>query len=352
MKFSSQPAAPPTLNLTGQTGIITGASSGIGYAAATTLLSYNLTHLIITVRTERKGTDAATKLRKQYPNARIDVWMLDMLSYESIRAFVARCQRELDRVDFVVLSAAVGHPRFERAPGTNHEVSFQVNYLSTVLLAVLLLPVLREKRASVDGGGAGAGAGGPSNLKPGKITIIGSGMALTSKLTEAGTNKEPPTTTLFSALDDPKHWDYQGRYATTKLLLCMFVKKLAEHVRADDVVLNLVDPGLVRQTGQEASGSRVTKVLFGILRAVMGRSLAAGAWTYVDAAVVKGGESHGSWLCNWGVFPFPALMYTEHGKRATEMLWEETLADLDFAGVRGILASMGAVPGSAPAPAA
>jgi hypothetical protein len=37
-------------------------------------------------------------------------------------------------------------------------------------------------------------------------------------------------------------------------------------------------------------------------------------------------------------------MYTELGKRATEMLWEETMADLDFAGVRGIIASMASAP--------
>ncbi|KAL3484853.1 hypothetical protein BJX62DRAFT_229979 [Aspergillus germanicus] len=331
MKLVSQPQAPPTLNLTGQTGIITGASSGLGYTAVDTLLKYNLSHIIITVRTESKGTEAAAKLRKLHPRAKIEVWMLDLLSYESIQSFVARCRDELARIDCVVISAAAGYPKFERDVHTGHELTFQVNYLSIALLALLLLPVLREKK--VEGAQA-------ANGKPGRITIIGSGMALTSKLLES----QATDSSLFSALDNPTYFDFLGRYATTKLLLCMFLKKLAEHISPDDVIVNVVDPGLVKTTGQERSGSWAFRIQFGILRTVIGRSLSAGSWTYVDAAVVKGKESHGSWICNFKVYPFPAVMYTERGKRATEMLWEETLADLDFAGARGILASMASAP--------
>ncbi|KAL2859356.1 hypothetical protein BJX68DRAFT_261795 [Aspergillus pseudodeflectus] len=72
MKLASQPQAPPSFDLPGQTGIITGASSGLGYAAATALLRYNLSHLIMTVRTESKGTEAAAKLRELHRNPRIE----------------------------------------------------------------------------------------------------------------------------------------------------------------------------------------------------------------------------------------------------------------------------------------
>lgn len=34
-------------------------------------------------------------------------------------------------------------------------------------------------------------------------------------------------------------------------------------------------------------------------------------------------------------------MYSPEGKKAGDTLWEETLADLDWAGARGILAAMG-----------
>jgi NAD(P)-dependent dehydrogenase (short-subunit alcohol dehydrogenase family) len=243
MKLASQPQAPGDLNLTGQTGIFTGASSGLGYAAASTLLTYNLSHLIITLRTESKGTEAAAKLRKLHPRAKIEVWMLALLSYESIQSFVARCRDELQRIDFAILSAAAGYAKFETDAHTGHELTLQVNYLSTTaLLALLFLPVLREKRLRLEGEGEGS--------KPGRIAIIGSAMALTSKLIEAecqrtGTGSGSGSS-LFVALDDPKYFDFPGRYATTKLLLCMFLKELAEHVSADDVIVNFVDPGLVK----------------------------------------------------------------------------------------------------------
>jgi len=37
---------------------------------------------------------------------------------------------------------------------------------------------------------------------------------------------------------------------------------------------------------------------------------------------------------------FHSMMYTPEGKQTTERLWEETLEDLDFAGVRSIANSL------------
>lgn len=40
-------------------------------------------------------------------------------------------------------------------------------------------------------------------------------------------------------------------------------------------------------------------------------------------------------------YRFPKVMYSPEGKQASDILWEETLEDLDWAGVRGILSAMG-----------
>ena len=34
------------------------------------------------------------------------------------------------------------------------------------------------------------------------------------------------------------------------------------------------------------------------------------------------------------------MMYTDEGKKTEALLWEETLEELDFAGVRGIVESL------------
>lgn len=39
--------------------------------------------------------------------------------------------------------------RFERVPATGHERLVQVNYVSTMLLAILLLPVLKASSAAI-----------------------------------------------------------------------------------------------------------------------------------------------------------------------------------------------------------
>lgn len=38
---------------------------------------------------------------------------------------------------------------------------------------------------------------------------------------------------------------------------------------------------------------------------------------------------------------FPKLMYTDEGRKATERLWNETMVELDFAGVKQRLAATG-----------
>ncbi len=55
-----------------------------------------LSRLILAVRNAKKGEDAAATLRKAHPGAVIEVWSLDMDSYDSVRTFAKRCST-LDR---------------------------------------------------------------------------------------------------------------------------------------------------------------------------------------------------------------------------------------------------------------
>jgi NAD(P)-dependent dehydrogenase (short-subunit alcohol dehydrogenase family) len=279
------PQPPPKdLTLAGQTAIITGSNSGIGLECVRVLLGHQLSRVVLAVRSTQKGEDAAAELRKKHPAARIEVWSLDMLSYDSIRAFVQRCA-SLERIDFVILNAGLAQLKFRINESTGHEEVFQVNYLSTAALAMLLLPTLKEKR--------------PKG-QPGRLTIVSSGLALTASF--ANRDAEP----LIPSFDDPAGWNMSvasDRYSTSKLLGQMFVVKLKDFVAPNNVVVNLVDPGFVRATGLDRNAPGFVKVIVGAMRLVLGRTVKAGAWTYIDAAVVKGKETHGSFLYNWKVFP-------------------------------------------------
>lgn len=83
-----------------------------------------------------------------------------MTSYESIQAFAARAESELTRLDISILNAGMTAVDHKLVTGTGHERVIQVNYLSTFLLAILMLPIAKDKAF-----------GG----RPGRMTIVGSG---------------------------------------------------------------------------------------------------------------------------------------------------------------------------------
>ncbi len=77
-----------------------------------------------------------------------------------------------------------------------------------------------------------------------------------------------------------------------------------------------------------------------VVFALVARTTAQGAWHYLNAAAVKGKESHGGFVVNWELYPFHPDMYIPEGRATTERVWDETLQDLAFADVLGALASV------------
>ncbi|CAM1500426.1 Fc.00g095880.m01.CDS01 [Cosmosporella sp. VM-42] len=308
---------PKDSSLAGQTVILTGGNVGLGFACADSLLQLKVARLIIAVRTPSKGEAAAEELRQKHKNANIEVWQVDMLSYKSVQAFAARCQT-LDRIDIAILNAGTVDQKYKTGP-EGHESMFQVNYLSTVLLATLLLPTLKAK----------APVG-----KPGRLTIVNSG---TSHMAKFPNVKQNPVLAYY---DDKATFDAQIGYSSSKALAHFWIVKLVEWVKADDVVVNLVDPGLVKGTSLHRNTNGPIKAIFGIVKSLTGRTLESGVSTFIDAAVVRGKESHGSYIMDWKIYPYAPILYTPEGKVMTDRVWNETLSELKFANIDGILESM------------
>ncbi|KFA60247.1 hypothetical protein S40285_08072 [Stachybotrys chlorohalonatus IBT 40285] len=305
---------PEGTSLAGKTAVITGSNVGIGLAACRVMLQLGLSRLIMAVRTVEKGKAAAEPLRKGFPQALIQVVQLDMLSYESIQTFAKHCST-LPRLDVAILGAAVFSSEFKIMP-TGHEEVFQVNYLSTTLLSMLLLPALKPKR---------------SGDEPGRLTIISSSTALYGEF--AHRDADP----IIPSFDNRE--SYRGfieRYSTSKLLVLMLTHKLSDLVSAEDVIINTVDPAFVADTSLHRTFPGLAARTFAFLKRVSARSLEQGAWTYVDGAVVKGKESHGGFIVDFGLHPFHPVMYTTEGKAAMDRLWKETLNELRFINVEAL----------------
>lgn len=277
-------ADPKKIKLQNQTGIVTGSNVGLGFEASKQLLALGLSHLILAVRDESKGKAAREALLQgAAPGVIIDVWKIDMASYDSVTAFAKRCQ-SLPRLDFVILNAGVFKVKLEINQNTGHDEVVQVNYLSTSLLTILLLPILKAKNGS-------------SGRSTGRIVIVSSETADWCKF------KEQDSVPLLPAFNDPKLFEMQERYYTSKLLQELFLKQLVKYVPASVAVVNAVNPGFCYGSGLHREAGGVVGVIFGGFKRFIGRAPAIGARTLVDAAVVQGDDTHGQYLGDCVVKP-------------------------------------------------
>ncbi|KAL3471659.1 hypothetical protein BJX99DRAFT_237068 [Aspergillus californicus] len=317
--FTHPPPLPEGTDLTGRTVIITGGSGGLGVEASRQFLRLNVAHLIVTVRSQTKADDLAGKLRNEFPESNISAWLLDMESYESITSFVKKCDT-LPGIDIVILNAGLMKDTFEIVQATGHEKTLQVNYISTALLSILLLPILKSKAAS------------NGSTKPPILSLVASDTAYWAKLNTNGP--------ILAQFDDEKTFSTEA-YQNSKLLLFWFVQKLSELVPSEDVTVNLTNPGLTAGTAlNDEMFSNFHPFLSAILSRVkrlMARTIEVGASNYIYATVVEGKESHGSFVSEWKFQPYPPIVYGELGNTLKERLWEETLKELQFVDVATIV---------------
>lgn len=270
--------------LTDHIAIVTGSNAGVGLEASRQLLQLGVARLIMGVRSAAKGDKAAAPLRVQFPTAVVSVWVLDMESYDSIHAFVDRCA-DLPRLDVVILNAALGAPTYAIVPGTGHETTMQVNYLSTALLAILLLPVLKKQEL------------GKAGRRPPTLTVVSSDAVYTAPMGQAARGP------LLKQFDDPNRFSAFQRYMVSKLALLLFTCKLAETVDPNQVLINSVNPGTTAGTNIFDLWPWMFRMMVGLIHALLTRSTAVGATTYLDAVLCYGARSHGSFLSDWQIKP-------------------------------------------------
>jgi len=133
----------PTQDFTDQTIIVTGSNTGLGLEAARHISRLNASLLILAVRNPVKGEAAKESILATTgrPSESIEVWELDMQSYDSVKAFAARASK-LQRIDALLENAGIMAQSFKLVAG--YESVITTNVIGTFLLALLLLPKLRE----------------------------------------------------------------------------------------------------------------------------------------------------------------------------------------------------------------
>ncbi|OJJ45785.1 hypothetical protein ASPZODRAFT_152775 [Penicilliopsis zonata CBS 506.65] len=294
---------PPTASFTGQTIIVTGANTGLGLEAARQFVRHDARRVILAVRDMAKGTAAKSDIDSHDNDGKcsVEVWQVDLTSYESVEAFSQRAAG-LDRVDVLVANAGVY--LFDFSLAEDNEATITVNVLSTLLLGIRLLPKLRETSVALH--------------KPCVMTFAGS---FVHKMTTFPERKKEK---IFAELARPNA-RMIDRYNVSKLIQLLLVRELANKVTLSSqdghVIVSTVNPGLVKTSIMRHARS-IFAISDKIFKALLARTPEDGGNTLVHAAS-GGDETHGQYLDDCSVGRVSSFVSSEEGHLTQQQLWRE-----------------------------
>ncbi|SPO07208.1 related to enoyl-CoA hydratase/isomerase [Cephalotrichum gorgonifer] len=302
----------PTKSFAGQTIIVTGSNTGMGLEAARHMVRLGAAKMILAVRSLERGAAAAKSIAETTGRGdAVEVWDLDLASHASVRAFAVRAAG-LERLDVVVENAGVYGIEFARAE--DNERTITVNFVSTMLLALLLLPKLRETAVAFD--------------KDVVLTFTGS---FVHWLTDFPERNADNILELLAREDKARMAD---RYNVSKMMELLAFRELATALTQPSntrrIVTSIINPGaVITDIMREARGFFYLYVK--AMQKMIMRTAEEGGRTLVHAA--EGGrETDAKYLCDCQPAP-PELM--SHWVRSKEAMvtqkkvWKELLDKLE-----------------------
>ncbi|KAI3322945.1 short-chain dehydrogenase/reductase [Xylariaceae sp. AK1471] len=265
------PPSDPKISFAGKTVLVTGANTGLGFEAAVKYAALGASRLILAVRTAAKGEDAKTRIvqRTGCDSNIITVLTVDLTSFDSVQAFIVNLKKIVNKLDIALLNAGLGNPSYEKSP-SGWEMAVQVNVLSTALMGVLLLPLLR------------------SGTKPHLTFVNSSGHDLVKRewIDQSGS--------LLKVANKEEGWDATRSYSMVKLLGMSVMQAIARAINAPsqkEIVVNAVCPGLCK-TDLGRNFGLASRVMASVFTYMYARTAEQGARSLVSATAL-GPESHG-----------------------------------------------------------
>ncbi len=240
--------------------LITGATNGIGLAAAEALAALGA-NLAIVGRSQTRTRIASARIRAATGReATVATFIADLSSQTSVRRLAAEVLARYPKLDVLVNNAGAMYGT-RQLTKDGIELTWAVNHLAPFLLSMLLLHRLKESA-------------------PARIITTAS---------QAHQEAHIP----FNDLNAERSYRGFGRYGETKLANILFTTELARRLDGTGVTANCFHPGLVA-TGFNRNNGLLMDLGMTMLRP-MSRSREKGAETLVwlatspDAANVSGG---------------------------------------------------------------
>lgn len=292
----------PTTSFAKQTVIITGSNTGLGLEAAKHVTRLGAERVILAVRTITKGETAKQEIEQETGrNGVVQVWQLDLQSYDSVKAFATRASQELDRIDVLLENAGISLTKYSLAE--SQEATMTVNVISTLLLALLLLPKLRATAHQF-------------KTEP-RLTVVSSEVHYFGVIPKTKNTSD----STFEVLAKEESFAVGQTYWNSKLILVLAMQQMIKELASDSdesVIINHVNPGLCASSLMKDFGlaATVTNTLF------HARSIEVGSRTLVHGAST-GRETHGKYLSNCDVTPTSSYVISAVGQSAGERIWQE-----------------------------
>lgn len=131
----------------GKVAIVTGSSSGIGYATSL-LLARNRFHTYATMRNTEKSADIQEIANKE--KLPLQVIQLDVNDDASIRNSIKRVERENERIDVLVNNAGYGLVgAFEDLSVEEIKLQFETNFFGVIRITQQVLPIMRKQKSGI-----------------------------------------------------------------------------------------------------------------------------------------------------------------------------------------------------------
>ncbi|KAB8077503.1 hypothetical protein BDV29DRAFT_167944 [Aspergillus leporis] len=299
----------PIVSFAGKTVVLTGATSGLGFEAAIKLLNLGVESLIIGSRSLERGDATKTELEKRTTRQGvIQVWELDMDNFQSVQSFANRVQTEIKQLDIALLNAGLWNKGYTASP-EGWEETLQVNALSTSLLALLLLPKLRDSS---------------SDSNPAHLTVVSSQQFVRVKAASLRTEGS-----LLEHLNDSRQFSGPKQYGISKLLLEYVLKTVADLVRNENgslpVIVNTVSPGLCASSLGRQYDRFYERWVVWLLYKLFARTAEQGSRSLVSATY-QGAGSHGKcWRSDGYLDESTALTTGTEGKEFQVKAWKEIM---------------------------
>lgn len=207
----------PELRLDSHVVVVTGANTGIGYETARGLF-FGGARVVMAVRNRARGEAAKSRLEADAKAASanvgtLDLMMLDLASFASIRSFVASFKDKYDRLDVLINNAGL-FSKDRRETEDGFEFTFGVNYLGSFLLTMLLLDLLKRSA-------------------PSRIVNVSSIAAKNA-------------TMFWDDLQLKNNFEVGKAYSQSKLAQILFTRQLALQLEGSGVTAYSLHPGVVR----------------------------------------------------------------------------------------------------------